>query len=133
MLLYLQQAGVGGLTVAEAGTQDILQKELAVFVQDSWQVSPRLTLDLGLRWESQIQPSLITPIPELFYQPFIGQSRDGQEFPGDGTIPSDWTMFQPRLTSSVKMRRPPGSWDRRCQRDRRRAPGAASWLLMPQS
>ena len=34
--LYLQQAGVGGLTVEEAGTQEIIQNELALFLQDSW-------------------------------------------------------------------------------------------------
>ncbi len=97
VLLYLQQAGVGGLSVEEAGTQSIVQQEIAFFAQDSWQVSSRLTLDLGLRWEAQKQPGLITPRDQLFYAPFIGQTRNGQEFPGNGTIPSDWTMFQPRL------------------------------------
>ena len=103
VLLYVQQAGVGGLSVEEAGTQDITQKELAVFVQDSWQVSPRVLLDVGLRWEAQIQPPLITPVPELFYFPFIGQTREGQEFPADGTMPSDWTMFQPRFGLAYDM------------------------------
>ena len=97
VLLYLQQAGVGGLSVAEAGTQSIIQQEFSVFVQDTWRVNDRLVVDLGLRWEAQKQPSLITPVDQLFYQPFIGQTSMGQEFPGNGTIPSDWTMFQPRL------------------------------------
>ncbi len=94
---YLQQLGVGDISAEQAGTQDIPQNEIALFVQDAWQVNDRLSLDLGLRWESQIQPPLITPIPDLFYFPFIGQTRQGQEFPGDGTIPSDWKMFQPRV------------------------------------
>ncbi len=97
VLLYLQQAGVGGLSVAEAGTQSIIQHEFALYFQDTWQVNDRFTLDMGLRWEAQKQPSLITPIPDLFYAPFIGTTKMGQQFPGDGTIPSDWTMFQPRL------------------------------------
>ena len=37
MLLFLQQAGVGGLSVEQAGTQDIVQHELALFAQDNWQ------------------------------------------------------------------------------------------------
>src|SRR4051812_3361728 len=36
VLLYLQQAGVGDISVEEAGTQSIPQKEPAVFIQDSW-------------------------------------------------------------------------------------------------
>lgn len=97
VLLYLQQLGVGDISAEEAGTQEITQHEIALFAQDSWQVNDRLTLDYGMRWESQVQPSLITPIEDLFYSPFIGQTRQGQEFPGDGTIPSDLAMFQPRV------------------------------------
>ena len=45
--LYLQQAGLGGLTVDEAGTQTIIQNELALFLQDSWK--PQLERDPQLR------------------------------------------------------------------------------------
>lgn len=94
---YLQQAGVGGLSVEEAGTQTITQDEPAVFIQDTWQPRDNLTIDLGLRWEAQIQPDPITPVDEVFYAPFIGTTSQGQEFPSDGTIPSDYEMWQPRL------------------------------------
>jgi hypothetical protein len=105
VLLYLQQAGVGGISVEEAGTQSIPQTEPAVFVQDEWSVSDRLTLSFGLRWEAQIQPDPITPPDQVFYAPFIGQTVDpdgpgplpAQEFPSNGKIPSDWKMFQPRI------------------------------------
>ncbi|MGE5275925.1 MAG: TonB-dependent receptor domain-containing protein, partial [Acidobacteriota bacterium] len=97
VLLFIQQAGVGDLTAEEAGTQAIEQEEWGVFAQDTWQPMPGLTINLGLRWEEQIEPPLITPIPDLFYYPFIGQTRNGQEFPSDGTIPSDKNMWQPRV------------------------------------
>ena len=97
VLLYLQQAGVGGLTAEQAGTQSIPQTEPAVFVQDAWQATPNLNVQYGLRWEAQIEPDPITPPDEVFYAAFIGKTVNGQEFPSNGKIPSDKKMFQPRL------------------------------------
>jgi hypothetical protein len=97
VLLYLQQAGVGGISVEEAGTQSIPQTEPAVFAQDSWQVTPSINLQYGLRWEAQIEPDPITPPDQVFYAPFIGKTAKGQEFPSNGKIPSDSAMWQPRL------------------------------------
>lgn len=93
LLLYLQQAGVGGLSVEEAGTQSIPQVEPSFFLQDKWQPTTKLTVQYGLRWEAQIQPDPITPPDQVFFAPFIGR----QGFPSDGTIPSDTKMWQPRL------------------------------------
>ena len=108
VLIYLQQSGVGGLTVEEAGTQKIPQHELALFVQDSWQPSRRLTLNYGLRWEAQIQPGVITPPDQVFFAGFIGKKVTNEtgtyEFPSNGRIPSDWKMFQPRLGVACDVR-----------------------------
>jgi hypothetical protein len=97
VIFYLQQAGVGGRTVEDAGTQSIAQEELAAFVQDSWQPMRNLTINVGLRWEGIYQPDPRTPPDQVFFAPFIGTTRDGQEFPSDGTIPDDTKMWQPRL------------------------------------
>ena len=83
LLLFLQQAGVGGLSVEEAGTQSIPQLEPSLFIQDKWQPSAALTVSYGLRWEAQIQPDPITPPNEVFYAPLIGTAN----FPSDGTDP----------------------------------------------
>jgi hypothetical protein len=105
VLLYLQQAGVGR-TVREAGTQDIPQTEYALYLQDTWKPNPKWTFNYGLRWEAQIQADPITPPSQVFYSPFIGQSRTRlndrgasvtSTFPSDGTIPSDKGMIQPRF------------------------------------
>ena len=85
----------------EAGTQEIPQHELALFVQDSWKPSGRLTLNYGLRWEAQIQPDVITDPEEVFFADFIGRTVSNEtgtyEFPSNGRIPSDRDMLQPRL------------------------------------
>ncbi len=101
VLLYLQQAGVGGISVEEAGTQDIPQTNIALFLQDKWQPSRTLTIQYGLRWEGEKQADPITPADQVFYASFIGKtvntSAGPQTFPSDGNIPSDWKMFQPRV------------------------------------
>lgn len=101
VVLYLQQAGVGNTTVEQAGTQSIPQHELAVFLQDSWKPNARWQIDYGIRWEAQIQPDPITPPGAVFFAPFIGKtvtnSTGTYTFPSDGTIPSFYKMFQPRL------------------------------------
>ena len=101
VLFYLEQAGVGGLSVEDAGTQSIPQHELALFVQDSWQASGKLTVNYGLRWEAQIQPDPITDPSDVFFAGFIGETASNDagahRFPSNGSIPSDLDMLQPRL------------------------------------
>ncbi len=99
-LLYLQQAGVNR-SVREAGTQSIPQHELAVYLQDAWRPNPKWTVNYGLRWEAQVEPGLITPKNQTFYAVYydstVTNAKGTFAFPSDGTIPSDWKMFQPRL------------------------------------
>ena len=101
VVLYLQQVGLGGRSVEEAGTQTIDQYDLAAFIQDSWKASPTLTLNYGLRWEAQIEPDPITPPDQVFFKELIGKTVTNANgtftFPSDGTIPSDKKMFQPRF------------------------------------
>ena len=96
LLLYLQFAPVPPYTTAEqAGTQKIPQHELAVFLQDTWKPQQNLTVNYGFGG-SAVEPDRSLP-RQVFYAPFIGREKAGQAFSSDGTIPSDWTMFQPRL------------------------------------
>lgn len=101
VLLYLQQAGVGGRSVEESGTQSLKQTDMAVFIQDTWIPTPGLTINYGLRWEGEKQPDPITDPAQVFFAPFIGRTVTNATgtytFPSNGRIPSDYGMLQPRL------------------------------------
>ncbi|PYT59405.1 MAG: hypothetical protein DMG35_14530 [Acidobacteria bacterium] len=56
--------------------------DVAFFAQDDWRIKPRLTLNLGLRWETEIMPSPQIPNSNL---------------PATNVFPSDRTDFGPRL------------------------------------
>ena len=99
--LYLQFAGVNGLTPQQAGTQNIPQHDLAAFIQDNWKMTPNITVNYGVRWEGQVEPDPITPPDQVFFSDFIGRTVTNSAgtftFPSNGKIPSDLKMFQPRL------------------------------------
>ncbi|MBI3650291.1 MAG: TonB-dependent receptor [Acidobacteria bacterium] len=71
-------------------------REVAFFGQDAWRVIPNLTINFGLRWEAQYNPS-----PELGNTALINLIK-GVRFPSghvaDPTqIPDDTNNFGPRL------------------------------------
>ncbi len=92
LLLYLQGAGRTGPATDAAGASTITNDELSLFAQDSWQIRPNVTLNYGLRWDAQTMPETVDP-KTTAYAAFLNDPT----FPSDGTIPSQWSMWQPRL------------------------------------
>ncbi len=91
LILYLQGAGLDGPATDAAGASNITNEEFSLFVQDQWQPRSNLTINYGLRWDAQLMPETIDPATTAY-----GQFLSDPAFPSDGTIPDQWTMFQPR-------------------------------------
>jgi outer membrane receptor for ferrienterochelin and colicin len=91
LLLYLQGAGLNGPATDAAGASKITNEELSFFAQDQWQPRANLTLNYGLRWDAQLMPKTVDPKTTAY-----GALLNDPAFPSNGTIPDQWTMFQPR-------------------------------------
>ncbi len=93
LLLYLQGAAPNGPATDATGASTITNEDFALFAQDKWQIRSNFTLNYGLRWEAQIFPEPTVDPGATAYGIFLSDPR----FPSDGTLPSDKTMFQPRV------------------------------------
>jgi outer membrane receptor protein involved in Fe transport len=92
LLLFLDTVDNNGIATDASGASDINNNEIALFAQDKWQVTPKITLNYGLRWDAQYMPNTVDPSTTAYAQ-FLGDPR----FPSDGTIPDQTKQFQPRL------------------------------------
>lgn len=93
---FTQRVGLNGFTTPESGTIGIGQEELALYINDTWRPKPGMTLNLGVRWEGQWNPTA----PE---QTNGKQSRNPAN-PGldtiglvQGDIPDDLNNIAPRF------------------------------------
>lgn len=93
LLLFLQGAGPNGPATDAAGASDIKNEDIALFIQDKWQITSNFTFNYGLRWEAQIFPDPVVPPAQTAYGIFLNDPR----FPSDGTLHNQKKMFQPRL------------------------------------
>jgi hypothetical protein len=70
-------------------TFDMATMDTGVFAQDNWKFSPRLTVELGLRWDHETIPAAIPNLTSAVgtFVPYNGIANN----------PSDWMNFGPRI------------------------------------
>ncbi len=90
---YREFIGLNGLTADQAGTINEVQKELALFLQDQWYLSPSLTVTLGVRHESLNNPDGAVLDVNKVLAP--GQAANVQP---DAKIPDVNNQWSPRLS-----------------------------------
>ncbi len=94
LFLYLQDAGTQpGETVQQSGFSSIANQEPAVYLQDTWEIRSRLTLNYGLRWEAQFFPKPVIDPSKTAY----GQNLADPRFPSTGYLPNQTKEFEPRV------------------------------------
>jgi hypothetical protein len=93
---FTQRVGLNGFTTPESGTISLGQEEFALYVNDTWRPKPGLTVNLGLRWEGQWNP---TAPEETNGKQSRNPANPGLDTIGlvQGDIPDDLNNVAPRF------------------------------------
>ncbi len=75
-------------------------KSFGSFVQDTWRVSERLTLDYGVRWDVNPPPNM-NPDRRLVVVDFVNPIRLAD--PGAKLFPTVWNAFAPRIGAAYQV------------------------------
>jgi hypothetical protein len=96
---YFQGFGLNGQTPFQANTlYPNYQTGLGLYLQDKWQVKPRVTVTYGLRWDGTWNPQPQTPIPGQMVYTGVGPIGHGTKIsPVPQRTPNDFGQWGPRL------------------------------------
>ena len=93
---YFQGFGLNGLDPFQANTlRPAYQTGIGLYAQDKWQVTPRLTVTYGLRWDGTRNPQPQTLIPGQ--QVYVGVGAESHLVPVPQHSPSDFDQWGPRI------------------------------------
>jgi hypothetical protein len=96
-----------GGTVGNENGEYLVYDQFALFVQDDWKISPRLTLNLGVRYDIFFAPSFPDGGVSTFDLDFSNTSasarlKQTRFAPGDCNCDNDFNNFAPRLGFAFK-------------------------------
>ncbi len=91
-----QGFGLNGQNVFDANRiRPAYQTGIGLYLQDKWQVTPRLTLTYGLRWDGTQNPQPQTPIPGQ--RVWVGEGTNSHVVPVPQRVPNDFRQWGPRV------------------------------------
>lgn len=96
---YFQGFGLNGLDPFTANTlKPNYQTGIGIYGQDKWQVTPKLTVTYGLRWDGTHNPQPQTPIPGQEVYVGVGALGSGTRIaPVPQHTPNDYMQWGPRV------------------------------------
>jgi hypothetical protein len=93
---FIQGFGLGGKTIFQAAlAKPAKQIGNSLYIQDKWQVTPKLTLTYGVRWDGTKNPQPETPTPGAAV--LVGADSSTKSAGVPQKIPNDYSQFGPRV------------------------------------
>lgn len=93
---FIQGVGLNNQNVFKANTlKNNYQTGIGLYWQDKWQLTPRITLTYGLRWDGTTNPQPQSAIPGSTV--WIGEGNSSKMVAPPQHVPNDFTQFGPRV------------------------------------
>ncbi len=93
---FIEGFGLNNLNVFQANTlYPDYQTGAGLYWQDKWQVTPKLTVTYGVRWDGTWNPQPQTPIPGQ--EVWAGQGASSHIIPVPQRTPDDFKQWGPRI------------------------------------
>ena len=93
---FFQGFGLNGLDVFKAGTiKPAYQTGVGLYAQDKWQVTPRITLTYGVRWDATRNPQTQSLVAGQ--QVYAGVGSGSHLIPVPQGVPNDYEQWGPRV------------------------------------